>query len=81
MKDVGGVLEKFSLGKPSFSRDDSLVLDDIGEQLAFEGKLVRHPRSITDEVYDDELTAFVKSQTIRNYFPSLIFYFILIHLR
>lgn len=77
LKDVYGVMEKVQSASP-LSVDDSLVLDDIAEQLAFEGGPgVFIARAIMDEEYDDELTGSLLRQSYnQNYFsqPDILLY-------
>ncbi|MBK6989143.1 MAG: T9SS type A sorting domain-containing protein [Bacteroidetes bacterium] len=77
LKDVYGVMEKVQSASP-LSVDDSLVLDDIAEQLAFEGGPgVFIARAIMDEEYDDELTgSLLRQSNNHNYFsqPDILLY-------
>ena len=63
LKDVFGLMEKVQAEIP-LSVDDSLVLENISGQLAFEGGPgVFIARAIMDEEYDDELTGSLLRQT------------------
>lgn len=63
LKDVFNLIEKVQAEIP-LSLDDSLLLDNIGEQLAFEGGPgVFISRAIMDEEFDDELTGSLLRQS------------------
>jgi hypothetical protein len=63
LKDAFNLVEKVQTNEP-LTIDDSLLLDNMAEQLAFEGGPgVFIARAIMDEEYDDEVTGSLLRQT------------------
>ncbi len=77
LKDVLNLVEKVQADVP-LTIDDSLLLDNIGEQLAFEGGPgVFISRAIMDEEFDDELTGSLlrQSNIVQDYNePDILLY-------